>query len=78
MFSSKSGSASNKSKMKDRKHKSISPSNQVFVRVVFDFEYVAEDGKKVFMKEGEVLLLISKTNQDWWQVRLDIFASFIK
>ncbi len=42
---------------------------QVFVNVAFDFEYVAEDGKKVFMKENEVLLLINKTNRDWWQVR---------
>lgn len=42
---------------------------QTFVNVAFDFEYIAEDGKKVRMKENEVLLLISKTNHDWWQVR---------
>eukprot|EP00095_Tigriopus_kingsejongensis_P000335 maker-scaffold194_size270518-snap-gene-0.10 protein:Tk00335 transcript:maker-scaffold194_size270518-snap-gene-0.10-mRNA-1 annotation:"rho gtpase-activating protein 12" len=42
--------------------------DQKFVSVVFDFEYIAEDGKKVFMKENEVLLLINKTNHDWWQV----------
>ena len=42
---------------------------QVFVTVAFDFDYLGEDGKKVFMREGELLLLISKTNKDWWQVR---------
>ncbi len=42
---------------------------QVFVKVSFDFDYLGEDGKRVFMREGEVLLLISKTNKDWWQVR---------
>ena len=42
---------------------------QVFVSVAYDFEYLAEDGKRVFMKENELLLLINKTNHDWWQVR---------
>lgn len=45
------------------------PKQQVFVTVAFDFDYLGEDGKKVFMREGELLLLISKTNKDWWQVR---------
>ena len=45
---------------------------QIFVNVAFDFEYIAEDGKKVFMKENEILLLINKTNHDWWHVS-DIF-----
>lgn len=49
---------------------SVMMQDQKFVSVVFDFEYTAEDGKKVFMKEREVLLLINKTNNDWWQVRL--------
>ena len=44
---------------------------QVFVSVAYDFEYLAEDGKRVFMKESEILLLINKTNHDWWQVRLE-------
>lgn len=46
---------------------------QVFVSVAYDFEYLAEDGKRVFMKERETLLLINKTNHDWWQVRLSFF-----
>ena len=42
---------------------------QQFVQMAFDYDYVAEDGKKVLMREGEVLLLLNKTNHDWWQVR---------
>lgn len=37
--------------------------------MAFDYEYIAEDGKQIFMREGEVLMLINKTNHDWWQVR---------
>jgi hypothetical protein len=42
---------------------------QQFVSVIYDFEYISEDGNRVFMKEGEILLLINKTNHDWWQVK---------
>jgi len=45
-------------------------SPQIFVSVAFDFDYEGDDGKRVAMREGEILLLISKTNRDWWQVRL--------
>ena len=31
---------------------------------------------QVWMKEGEVLLLLSKTNGDWWQVRLVLVLGF--
>jgi len=40
---------------------------QVFLSVAYDFDYEG-DGKRVAMREGEILLLISKTNRDWWQV----------
>ena len=40
----------------------------VFVMVNYDFEYITEEGKQIWMKEGEILLLLSKTNGDWWQV----------
>jgi hypothetical protein len=40
----------------------------IFVVVSYDFEYSTEEGKRVWMKEGEVLLLLAKTNNDWWQV----------
>ena len=43
---------------------------EVFVVVSYDFEYVTEEGKEVWMKEGEVLLLLCKTNNDWWQVKI--------
>ena len=41
---------------------------EVFVMVNYDFEYITEEGKEVWMKEGEILLLLSRTNNDWWQV----------
>jgi len=41
---------------------------EVFVVVSYDFEYHTEEGKEVWMKEGEILLLLTKTNNDWWQV----------
>ena len=43
--------------------------DRVFVQVAYDFDYVAEDGSQVVMRENEILLLINKTNHDWWQVR---------
>ena len=43
-------------------------SERVFVQVAYDFDYVAEDGSQVIMRENEILLLINKTNHDWWQV----------
>ena len=42
--------------------------HEVFVVVSYDFEYHTEEGKEVWMKEGEILLLLAKTNNDWWQV----------
>lgn len=42
--------------------------HEVFVVVSYDFEYHTEEGKEVWMKEGEILLLLTKTNNDWWQV----------
>lgn len=50
------------------REKSMPQQQQTFVRVSFDFGYEAEDGKKVSMRENEVLLLINRTNHDWWQV----------
>ena len=48
--------------------RSGSKGKDTFVVVSYDFEYITEEGKEVWMKEGEVLLLLSKTNGDWWQV----------
>lgn len=49
----------------------------IFVVVNYDFEYITEEGKEVWMKEGEILLLLSRTNNDWWQVswRLELIGS---
>ncbi|KAF6210383.1 hypothetical protein GE061_013487 [Apolygus lucorum] len=38
------------------------------VEVLYDFEYATKDGQVVSIKEGEKLLLLKKTNEDWWQV----------
>lgn len=38
------------------------------VRVLYDFEYKTREKKSVSIKEGEKLLLLKKTNDDWWQV----------
>ena len=40
----------------------------IHLKVLYDFEYVTKDGRKVVIKEGEKLFLIKKTNSDWWQV----------
>ncbi|XP_050535745.1 rho GTPase-activating protein 12-like [Daktulosphaira vitifoliae] len=38
------------------------------VRVLYDFEYKTRENKCISIKEGEKLLLLKKTNNDWWQV----------
>ncbi|XP_025417931.1 rho GTPase-activating protein 12-like isoform X2 [Sipha flava] len=38
------------------------------VRVLYDFEYKTRENKHISIKEGEKLLLLKKTNDDWWQV----------
>ena len=53
------------------------PERDVFVIVNYDFEYITEEGKQVWMKEGEVLLLLSRTNSDWWQVIINYFIDLI-
>ena len=50
-------------------HHHASGAERVFVQVAYDFDYVGEDGGQVVMRENEILLLINKTNHDWWQVR---------
>ncbi|XP_014241666.1 rho GTPase-activating protein 9-like isoform X2 [Cimex lectularius] len=46
------------------------------VEVLYDFEYSPKDGQKVVIKEGEKLLLLKKTNKDWWQVIRSIGRPF--
>uniref|UniRef100_A0A1B6LTH6 Rho GTPase-activating protein 12 n=1 Tax=Graphocephala atropunctata TaxID=36148 RepID=A0A1B6LTH6_9HEMI len=40
----------------------------VSVRVLYDFEYTTKYGRNIKIAAGERLLLIKKTNNDWWQV----------
>lgn len=39
--------------------------------VQYEFEYTARDGRLVCIKPNESYILISKTNEHWWQVRKD-------
>ncbi|XP_068418294.1 rho GTPase-activating protein 12 isoform X5 [Eschrichtius robustus] len=43
---------------------------QVCIEVEYDYEYEAKD-RKVVIKQGERYILVKKTNDDWWQVKLD-------
>ncbi|KAJ4439097.1 hypothetical protein ANN_15054 [Periplaneta americana] len=40
----------------------------IHLRVLYDFEYISKDERKIKIQEGERLFLIKKTNSDWWQV----------
>jgi hypothetical protein len=42
--------------------------SDVHLRVLYDFEYVGKDERKIRIQEGEKLFLIKKSNADWWQV----------
>lgn len=41
---------------------------EIHVKVLYDFDYTTKEGRRVWVKEGERLFLIKKTNSDWWQV----------
>ncbi|XP_067882598.1 rho GTPase-activating protein 27-like isoform X2 [Heterodontus francisci] len=35
----------------------------------YHYQYVARDGRRVCISEGDRFVLLQKSNQDWWQVR---------
>lgn len=41
------------------------------VLVQYNFEYTAKDGRLVSIKSNESYILVSKTNEHWWNVRRD-------
>ncbi|GFR13635.1 rho GTPase-activating protein 15 [Trichonephila clavata] len=45
--------------------------SEVYVQVLYDFQYHTEDGEEITMKAGEELLLLKKSNENWWQVIRD-------
>ncbi|KFM62897.1 Rho GTPase-activating protein 12, partial [Stegodyphus mimosarum] len=45
--------------------------SDVYVQVLYDFNYLTDDGSEVKMKAGEELLLVKKANENWWQVIRD-------
>ncbi|XP_059474697.1 rho GTPase-activating protein 27-like isoform X1 [Neocloeon triangulifer] len=46
-------------------------SGEVCVRVLYNFDYTTKDGRLVSIRQSEKLLLLKRTNKDWWQVRRD-------
>ncbi|XP_077347198.1 rho GTPase-activating protein 12 isoform X5 [Lithobates pipiens] len=42
----------------------------VYIEVEYDYEYEYKS-KRVVIKQGERYILMKKSNEDWWQVRLD-------
>lgn len=42
--------------------------SEVYVEVLYDFKYYTEDGSEIKIKAGEELLLLRKSNENWWQV----------
>lgn len=42
--------------------------SDIYVEVLYDFQYSSEDGNEVKIKAGEELLLLKKSNENWWQV----------
>ncbi|XP_029682541.1 rho GTPase-activating protein 15 isoform X2 [Takifugu rubripes] len=45
------------------------PSRTVVLEAQYDYNYRANDGRQVCIREGERFILLKKTNADWWQVR---------
>ncbi|XP_032901247.1 rho GTPase-activating protein 12 isoform X2 [Amblyraja radiata] len=43
---------------------------QVYIEVEYDYEYEAKD-RNISIKQGEIYILLKKTNNDWWQVKKD-------
>lgn len=42
--------------------------SDIYVKVLYDFQYSSEDGNEIKIKAGEELLLLKKSNENWWQV----------
>ena len=48
------------------------PSEEEYVRVLFDYDHKPKDGKKgqpYSIKKGDMLRLIERTNAEWWKVK---------
>ncbi|XP_055521065.1 rho GTPase-activating protein 12-like isoform X3 [Leucoraja erinacea] len=55
---------------KDRKPDVPIIPGQVYIEVEYDYEYEAKD-RNISIKQGEIYILLKKTNNDWWQVKKD-------
>ncbi|XP_069086901.1 rho GTPase-activating protein 9 isoform X2 [Pleurodeles waltl] len=47
----------------------ISPAPAVTLQATRDYQYHSMDGRFVFLKDGDLFILLSKITEDWWQVR---------
>ncbi|KAG8194018.1 hypothetical protein JTE90_003619 [Oedothorax gibbosus] len=52
----------------DVKTRKSATMSEVYVQVLYDYLYHTDDGSEIKMKAGEELLLIKKSNENWWQV----------
>ncbi|XP_078280532.1 rho GTPase-activating protein 27-like isoform X2 [Rhinoraja longicauda] len=44
---------------------------QVLVQVEYNYQYTARDGRLVSIKQNEIYILLSRTNDHWWHVKKD-------
>nr|XP_056705344.1 rho GTPase-activating protein 9 [Euleptes europaea] len=52
-----------------RNESSPDSTGTVVLQALYNYQYEAEDGKRVTIAEGELFQLLRKANEDWWQVR---------
>ncbi|XP_054859141.1 rho GTPase-activating protein 9 [Eublepharis macularius] len=48
---------------------SLNSTGTVMLQALYNYQYEAEDGRRVTIAEGEFFRLLRKANEDWWQVR---------
>lgn len=48
-----------------------SPSSKVenWIKVLYDYKYTTRDGHEVTITKDEKLILLAKTNSDWWHAQ---------
>ncbi|XP_059811683.1 rho GTPase-activating protein 27 isoform X2 [Hypanus sabinus] len=44
---------------------------KVLVQVEYNYQYTARDGRLISIKQNEIYILLSRTNDHWWHVRKD-------
>ncbi|XP_062893564.1 rho GTPase-activating protein 27-like isoform X2 [Mobula hypostoma] len=44
---------------------------KVLVQVEYNYQYTARDGRLIAIKQNEIYILLSRTNEHWWHVKKD-------